>query len=178
MDEAAKRRELQLMLLREGYSQDDAREMAAGLVIERLDEQLEKMREHAMRFPERQIVPIGTVDLYDVKSQREQTIGDAEEVEYFENRNRLTALMTQSFSLTEMPTAVLQALIEALEANGVERLDAMTDISKTIDFLRKITEYERQHSNTEESEIASLCSIFKPIGSSVLKLEMLHRRAI
>ena len=64
MDElVAKRHELQLLLLREGYTQDEARKMAAEVYTEKLDECLELIREDAMRFPERAIVPgPGTAD--------------------------------------------------------------------------------------------------------------------
>ena len=50
--ETAKRRELQLILLREGYSQDEARMRAAKWPADKLDEWIEKMRPSAMRFPE------------------------------------------------------------------------------------------------------------------------------
>ena len=56
MDEAAKRRELQLLLLREGYTQDEAREAATTLEANRLDELIELMRERAAtpsRTPDR-----------------------------------------------------------------------------------------------------------------------------
>jgi hypothetical protein len=101
------------------------------------------MRENAMRFPERQIVPPGTIDLADLKSQREEAQMEAEEAEYFEKRDRLAALMAQSFSVSEMPTAVLQALLDVLEAGGVDRLVAMADIIKTVEGLRKVYEHER-----------------------------------
>ena len=67
------------LFLREDYTEDEARKMVA------LDEWLEKMREDAMRFPERQIVPPGTTDLADVKSQHEETLLAAAEAVYFEN---------------------------------------------------------------------------------------------
>ena len=137
MDETEKRRKLQLLFLREDYTEDEARKMVA------LDEWLEKMREDAMRFPERQIVPPGTTDLADVKSQHEETLLAAAEAVYFENQIRLATLMEQSFSLPEMLTAVLQALLDVLETNGVDRLEAMTEISETVDFLRKVLEVER-----------------------------------
>ena len=109
MDElVAKRHELQLLLLREGYTQDEARKMAAEVYTEKLDECLERIREDAMRFPERAIVPPGTVDLADLKSQREEAKQDAEEAEYFANRNELAVMMAKSFSLDEMPLAVLR----------------------------------------------------------------------
>jgi hypothetical protein len=144
--EPEKRRELQLMLLREGFTQDEAREMATGIKTELLDPSLERMRENAMRFPERQIVPPGTIDLADVKSQREAAISEAEEAKYYENQTKLAMEMAQSFSPPEMPTAVLQALLGALETNGIDRLDAIADIIQTIEVLRKVTELRRQSS--------------------------------
>jgi hypothetical protein len=142
MDETEKRRELQLMLLREGYTQDEARKAAASEPAELLDKWL-VFRKDAMRFPERQIVPIGTLDLADVKSRREEALLEAEEAKYFKNRARLAALMPQSFSLQEITAVVLQALLDVVQANGVDRLAAMTDITKTVDGLRRITEFER-----------------------------------
>ena len=68
---------------------------------------------------------------------------EAEEAKYYEHRDRLAALMVQLFHPSEMPLAVLQALLDALEANGIDRLDAMADIIKTIDRLRMIAEYEK-----------------------------------
>ena len=68
---------------------------------------------------------------------------EAEEAEYFEKRDRLAALMAQSFSVPEMPTAVLVTLLDVLEAGGVDRLDAMADIIKKVEFLRKVAEHER-----------------------------------
>ena len=135
--ELDKRHELQRLFLREGYPQDEAREMAADLPADRLDEWLEKWREHAMQFPERAIVPPGTVDLEDVKSQREQVRFDAEVAEYFEKQDRLSALMAQSFSVAELPLAVLQALLDVLEAGGRRRLPAMADIIRIVESLRK-----------------------------------------
>src|SRR6476659_5889321 len=95
-NEAAKRRELQLILLREGYSQDYAREAAAEWPTAKLDDELvAKMREDAMRFPERAILPEGTPDLADIKSAREEALAEAEEEKYYERRDRLSAVMAE-----------------------------------------------------------------------------------
>ena len=40
---------------REGYTQEYARNCSDRVAVDKLDESLEKMREHAMQFPERQI---------------------------------------------------------------------------------------------------------------------------
>ena len=54
-DDAAKRRELQLILLRNGYSQEYAREAAAEWPADKLTDPLvDRMRESALRDPERQ----------------------------------------------------------------------------------------------------------------------------
>ena len=52
-------------------------------------------------------------------------------------------MMAQSFSLSAMPTAVLQALLDVLEANGINRLTAMADIIRNVEFLRKVAEHEQ-----------------------------------
>ena len=57
MDEAAKRHELQLVFLREGFTQEEARKSAEYGNADRVDKMLELLREHAMQFPERQIRP-------------------------------------------------------------------------------------------------------------------------
>jgi hypothetical protein len=61
----------------------------------------------------------------------------------FETETGLAVQMAQSFSLPAMPTAVLQALLDVLETNGIDRLNAITDIIKTVEFMRKVTEHER-----------------------------------
>jgi len=53
-NEAAKRRELQLLFLRCGYRQAEAREMAADLATDKLDEWLDPARESAMSYPSAQ----------------------------------------------------------------------------------------------------------------------------
>ena len=149
MDETEKRHELQLLLLREGFTQDDARESAAR--TDRLDEFLEMLRKNAVQFPERperQILPVGTLDLADVKTKREDAISEAEEAEYYENRDKLATMMAQSFSLPSMPLAVVQALLDVLEANGINRLAAMADIIKTVEGLRKIYEHQIKEPTT------------------------------
>jgi hypothetical protein len=130
LDEVAKRRELQLILLREGYSQEDAHQQATGCPVDELDEWIEKMCDHAMHFPERQILPPGTADMVDAKSQRREALNEVELDQYFAKRDRTAELMIQSFSAYEMPTAVLQALIDALEEVGVDRQDAVAKIAK------------------------------------------------
>lgn len=96
-----------------------------------------------MQHPERQIVPPGAIDLADVKSQREQAIV-AEELKYFAERDQLAALMAPLFSVPELPTAMLMALLDVLETGGVDRLDAIADIAKTVEFLRKVAEHEQK----------------------------------
>jgi hypothetical protein len=142
-DEAAKRRELQMILLREGYGQTEAREMAADLATDKLDEWVNRMRESAMRFPERAILPEGTPDLADIKRAREEALMDAEEEKYFARRDRLCDVMIESFSVPELPTATLMALVDALEAGGINRLDAFTEIEKHLAFLHKVAGGER-----------------------------------
>jgi hypothetical protein len=138
VDEAALRRELQLLLLREGYTQDDARDMATGVSLERVAPAVERMREDAMRFPERQILPPGAVDLADVKSQREDAVMAEEEKQYFLNQDRLAATMAMSFSVDELPTAALQALLDVLEDSGIDRLKAMNLIIERVEVMQKM----------------------------------------
>jgi hypothetical protein len=142
-----KRRELQLLLLREGLTQDDARKTATRLPADQLDELLKSLRKDAMRYPERQIVLPGTVDLQDVKTQREEAISDAEDAEYFERQDRLQAAMAQSFSVSDLPTAVLLALLSVLERNGIDRLNAIADIIEKVEYLQKLAERERECRN-------------------------------
>lgn len=149
-DEAAKRRELQLLLLREGYTQDEAREGAAEGSAERLDEFLELLRKDAMRFPERQIVPPGTVDLEDVKINREHAIIAEEGAAYCRKQEWLATAMAQSFSVSELPIAALQALLDVLEANGIDRLTAMADLIKDVEVLRKILEDQRERGKVDD----------------------------
>ena len=137
-NEAAKRRELQLILLREGYSQTEARQMAAELAADKLDEWLNRMRESAMRFPARAILPEGTPDLADIKRTREEALIDAEEAKYYARRDRLGVVMAELFSVHELPTATLVALIEVLEAGGIDRFDTITDIEKHLALLRSV----------------------------------------
>lgn len=144
-DETEKRREFQLLLLREGWTQEMARDIATdvNVKIEEIDKAIERMREHAMRFAERQIVPPGTVDLADMKTKRQETIDEAEAARYHANRDRLGILMAELFSLDEMPMAVLQALLDVLEGNGVDRLEAISEIALRLEVLRKMTKHGR-----------------------------------
>ena len=142
-NEAAKRRELQLILLREGYSQTEARLMAAELATDKLDEWLNRMRKDAMRFPARAILPEGSPDLADIKSAREEARMEAEEAKYYARRDRLGVVMVELFSVPELPTATLVALIDVLEAGGIDRFDAITDIEKHLALLRSVAGGER-----------------------------------
>jgi hypothetical protein len=139
-DEAAKRREVQLILLRQGYTQAEAREGATVLEANRLDEYLDLSRESAARFPERAILPEGTPDLHDVKRAREEAAGDVEEEKYFARRDQLAALMAELFSTDELPTAALVALIDTLEDSGVPRLTTIANIEKHLPILRDAAE--------------------------------------
>jgi hypothetical protein len=134
--EAAKRHELQLLLLREGYSQDEARMMAANLAADKLDEWVEKRRPYVMNSPERQILPPGAIDLHDLKSQREDALMEAEEAKYMENVTKLGIMMAQSFSLPELPDAVLRALRGVLEINGLTSVDAAAKIFNAAEIMR------------------------------------------
>jgi hypothetical protein len=138
MNETEKRREVQLKLLREGFTQDEARNTATNATAEWLDKCLALLGKKAPPLPERQILPPGTLDLADVKSQREEALLEAETAEYYENEDRLAVLMAQSFSLHELPVAVINALLNVLEANGIDRMDAMADIIKTVEFLQSV----------------------------------------
>ena len=142
-NEAAKRREIQMILLREGYTQTEAREMAAELATDKLDEYLNLTRESAARFPERAILPEGTPDLADIKRDREWALEEVEEEKYYARRDRLCDVMAELFSVPELPTATLMALVDALEAGGIARLDAFTEIEKELAFLRKVNGGER-----------------------------------
>jgi hypothetical protein len=146
-DETAKRRELQLMLLREGYSQDEARETAAH--TDRLDDWLKLMRKN-VTGPERQIVPPGTVDLIDLKRQRENAIAEAEEEKYYERRDRLATTMAELFHPSDLPIAALMAMLEVIEANGVDRLEALADIIKHVQFLRDVTAQKQEQTSCTE----------------------------
>ena len=148
-NETELRRELQLVLLREGFTQEYAREAAAEWVITpETIAKMEEMREDAKRFPERQILPPGTLDIADIKTRNDEALCEIEEQKYIENQAKLAMLMTQSFSLPEMSVAVLQTLLSVLEESGIERLTAMQDIIKTVEFLQKVTEQNRKRSLT------------------------------
>ena len=114
---------------------------ATGWPVDKLDKSLEKMREHAMQFPERQISrPVPSI--WHLKTKRQETIDEAELMENFARRDALGVMMAQSFSLDEMPTAVLHALLNVLETNGIDRLAAIANIAVIVEFLRKFTENE------------------------------------
>jgi hypothetical protein len=135
VDEAAQRRELQLLLLREGFTQDEAREanrrkLGAGCP----DGGRHARARHAVpRAPDR---PSRRSRSADVKSEREDAVMAEEEKEYFLNQGRLATMMAQSFSASELPTAVVQALLDVLEDNGIDRLEAMDDIIKRVEVMR------------------------------------------
>jgi hypothetical protein len=141
-NETELRRELQLVLLREGFTQDYAREAAADWVITpETIAKMEQMREDAKRFPARQILPPGTIDIADIKSQNEEALCEIEEQKYYANQAKLSVLMAESFSLPEMSVAVLQTLLFVLEEGGIERMAAIAEIIKTVEFLQKVTEH-------------------------------------
>jgi len=110
--------------------------MAAEWAVD--DAMLDAWHERSRHLPERQIVPPGTVDLVDLKTKREEAADEAGEARYYENQVLLSQQMAESFSVPEMPLAVLQALLDVLEAGGIERLSAMDNIIKVVEGLRKI----------------------------------------
>ena len=93
-----------------------------------------------MQFPEHQIVPPGTIGLADLKTRRKEANDEVEAAEYYAKRDQLGIMMAQSFSLDEMPMAVLQALLDVLEINGIDRLAAIANIEVLVKFQRKVTE--------------------------------------
>jgi hypothetical protein len=151
-DETEKRRQLQLTLLREGYTQDNAREAAAKWPLAGLDEEwVQKMHEDAKRFPERQILPPGSIDLADVKSQREDAEMEAEEQVYYAKRDKLAEQILESFSTCNMCTPTLLALSIALqESKGISLLESLEEIIKEANFLLRFNS-DIQLNETEQS---------------------------
>lgn len=143
MTDEDKRHELQLLLLREGYTQEQARDMATGAGAEWVDGVIERMREDAMRHPERQIVPPGTVDLHDVKSARE----DAEMEAIFQEDQKfgdalfdtMIAYMdknaTRNGILEDVTRETLKALVSALGDGGITITDAKKMISECLPLI-------------------------------------------
>ena len=121
--------------------------MATDLFTERLDEWLEKMRGHAMRHPARQIVPPGTIDLEGVKSQRKESHQRGGRGGILRKSSHSWVCRWRSRSACpQCRPPCLQALLDVLEANGIDGLDAMMDIIKTIEFLRKVASHADQTS--------------------------------
>jgi len=81
-------------------------------------------------------VPDGTPDLADIKRTREEALSDAEEAEYDARCDRLRAVMVELFSVDELQTATIVALLDVLEAGGIDRLTTITDIEKHLPLLR------------------------------------------
>jgi hypothetical protein len=71
-----------------------------------------------------------------VVERREGPFTAAQEAECLEKRIKLSELLaSQPVNLLSMPKAVVQAWLDVLELNGIDRLVAMTDIIKTIEDL-------------------------------------------
>ena len=68
---------------------------------------------------------------------------EAEVEKKLANCERLSALMVQLFSPDDMTNAVMQSLLYVLESGGVDRLTAMADIIREVEFLRNMNEIAR-----------------------------------
>ena len=57
--------------------------------------------------------------------------------QYFNNQAALGAQITQMFTVSAMPTAVLAAMLDVYEAKGISRQDGIRTIIAVAEFLRK-----------------------------------------
>src|ERR1700754_1733023 len=92
-----------------------------------------RCREGIYRFVDGEVATEESAMIASLKRRWE----DEDEAEDAEDR--LFALMAQEFSFREVTSAVLEALLEVFEINGVGRLAAIAEIEQALDLRRKLT---------------------------------------
>jgi hypothetical protein len=139
-EETEKRRQIQLAFLRLGWTQNEARRAAEDMdfpLTEKGEEVFERMCKEAEHCPQRQIQAPGSIDLYDVKSQREEDEWEAEcEVELAKTYE-LHAFITRLFPDNDMIAPVLRALCFSLQERGLSVLDSLAKIAEIAKFNLK-----------------------------------------